>query len=99
MGVAAYNRGTKCIRKQLQDKENELLFRFMDELNTLEKYPDAGTPFSSVNLDQSHGGWWIYCPKTDFGYWYKTLREAVKRWKITITGYKNGEWEAIPLQK
>lgn len=97
MGVAAYNRGSACISQQIaNDKYRPVEFDIMDTLNALPKYNTATPPHGSVRLGEGHGGWWIYCIKTGYGYWYKTLHEAIKRWDIVIIAYKNGEWEAIP---
>lgn len=97
MGVAAYNRGSLAIRRQLEAQSRPVEFEIMDVLNALPKYPDAGTPNGPVRLAFSHKGWWIVCPKTGFGYWYKTLHEAVKRWKIAVIGKEHQEWLAVPL--
>ena len=32
-----------------------------------------------------------------FGYWYRTLREAVRRWRVEIYSYEDGTWSARPL--
>lgn len=97
MGVAAYNRASACISKRIDDEYNRPVeFEIMDALNSLTKYPNATYPFSRVNIGEGHGGWWVYCPKTGFGYWYTTLHEAVKNWDIQVIGYRNKEWNAIP---
>lgn len=54
-------------------------FEIMDHLNALAKFNDAGTPFGPVRFVEGNGGFWIECPKTGFGWWYTTLREAVRR--------------------
>jgi hypothetical protein len=66
----------------------------MERLNGLEKYPDAGTPFGPVHFVAGNDGFWIECPKTGFGFHYKSLHEAVKRWRVTVTGFDNGKWLA-----
>ena len=96
MGVAAYNRGSALISRQISNNRRPVEFEMMDELNALPKYEDAGLPFGPVRLESSHGGWWIVCPDTGFGFWYKTLREAVRRWRITIIGYDGSGWYAVP---
>jgi hypothetical protein len=97
MGVAAYNRASACISKRIDYEFNRPVeFEIMDALNALQKHPDATAPFTPVRIGEGHGGWWIYCAKTGFGYWYKTLHEAVKRWDVQVVGYENREWCAIP---
>lgn len=96
MGAAAYQRGSALISKQFAADRRAPEFVLMDELNALEKFPDAGRPFGPVTFSFSHGGWWAMCPTTGFGYWYRTLREAVRRWHVEIVGYDNGDWLAEP---
>lgn len=99
MGAAAYNRGSRAISEQIDAEQRPVEFEIMDRLNALAKYPDAGRPFGPVRFIAGNGGFWIQdARKKDagFGYWYKTLTEAVRRWRVTITGYNCGAWEAIP---
>lgn len=98
MGAGAYNRGSKAIREQINNDYpmRPVEFEMMDRLNGLPKYEDAGTPFGPVEIVHDNRGlWWVECPKTGFGFWYKTLFEAVKRWNIRIVAY-NGAWLAVP---
>lgn len=96
MGSAAYRRGSEAIRHQLAAEGRPQAFAFMDALNALPKYADAGRPCGAVELVWDRGVWWITCPRTGFGYWYPTLREAIRRWDITVTGYEQGRWQAVP---
>ena len=97
MGAAAEHRGNAAIRRAIEAEKRPVEFEIMDRLNSLEKYPDAGTPFTPVRIGEGHGGFWIYCPKTGFGYWYKTLAACMRRWRVTITGF-DGEWIAEPIR-
>jgi len=100
MGVAATNRGSVSIRKGIaRDFARPAEFDLMDSLNAMTKFEDAGTPFGEIVIVQGHGGWWAECPVTGFGYWYKTLREAVKRWNVNVTGFSHGKWTAKPFRK
>lgn len=74
-------------------------FERMDSLNTLEKYPGAGTPYKPIKFawDECHKAWWALDQEkgwNGYGYPYKTLRDAVRRWDVDIVGYKDGEWLA-----
>ncbi len=89
MGAAAYNRGTKAIAMQIDAEARAPEFLLMDDLNALPKRADAVTPFGPVHFSVGHGGWWAECPITGFGYHYKTLRDAVRAWRVTITAYIN----------
>ncbi len=96
MGVAAYNRGTALIRAQ-HDAESRLPeMILMDDLSNLPKVDHAKRPFGPINFVAGHGGWWAECPVTGFGYWYPTLRLAVRSWLVVMTGYENGTFTAIP---
>jgi len=99
MGVASYNRGSAVIRRRFAMEARPHEYEFMDDLNALPKYDDAGTPFDEIHFVSSHGGWFAECPKTGFGYFYKSLREAVRRWNVSVYGYKNGKWLAKPITK
>lgn len=96
MGIAAYNRGSQVIRRQTAATERPIEFEIMDRLNSVVKESGCGTPFTDVRLSASHGGWWVLCPKTGFGYWYSSLHVAVSRWNIMVIGYDNGDWIAEP---
>ena len=100
MGVAAYNRGSDLISRQLRADRREVAFEIMDRLNKLTKLSGAPKPFGPVTFVQSHGGWWISCPKTGFGYHYPSLTDAVQNWDVEITSCvidSNGvTWEGVP---
>lgn len=99
MGAAAYNRGSAAISAQIDAEKRPVEFEIMDNLNALAKFKDAGTPFGPVRLVEGNGGFWIECPATGFGWWYTTLREAVRRWRVTIVGFDNGVWIAEPMPR
>lgn len=96
MGVAAYQRGTNLIRRQLAENDRRAEFVMMEELNSLQKFEDAGRPFDDIWFVRGHGAWWAECPKTGYGYRYKTLREAVRSWRVTIYCYDGLRWFATP---
>lgn len=100
MGIAAYNRGSHVIREQLNTNARPVEFEIIDRLNSLEKYPDAGTPFEGVVILFSNDVWWVECVKTGFGFAYDTLSELVRRWNITITGYSavSAQFTAVPTE-
>lgn len=70
-------------------------FEIMERLNALPKYADAGKPFGAIQFLYDPRGFWVAeCPITGYGFFYATLHEAVKRWRVTITGFVNGVWLA-----
>jgi len=106
MGVAAYNRGSHLIRTQLAETVRPSEFVWMEELNQLERYPDAGKPFGPVRIlyDAPHKVWWLQdALKGDrgWGWWYASLRELCKRWQIVIVSYDatTGIYQAEPDAK
>ena len=100
MGIAAYNRGTRAIQAQFDAEQRPPEFEMIEILNALPKYPDAGTPFGPTQFVHDWRGFWAHeCPKTGYGWWYTNLHEAVKRWRVTITGYENGKWIAEPMPR
>jgi hypothetical protein len=59
----------------------------MEQLNSLPKRAGAPKPFGPIHFAYGHGGVWAECPETGFGYWYATLREAVRSFQVHITAY------------
>lgn len=95
MGIAAYNRGSNALSDRITAESRPCEFVMMDVLNGLKKYEDAGTPFGPLQFVLSHGGCFAECPTTGFGFFYPTLFEAVKRWRVRITEFRNGVWVAV----
>lgn len=84
MGAAAENRYVRFAAQQADmcaPSHNEAL---LADLNAIPKRDGASTPFDDIHFIQSHGGWFAECPTTGFGYWYRTLREAVASWRVAI---------------
>jgi hypothetical protein len=96
MGAAAYNRGSALISSQIDQAARAGEFVLMEDLNAVPKHPNAAKPFGPIHFVSSHGGWFAECPVTGFGFFYDSLREAVGAWRVTITGYENGMWKAVP---
>lgn len=96
MGVAAYNRGTEAIRRSISSGGRAAEFQMMDRLNAMPRQAGANTPFGPINFVSGHAGWWAECPITGFGYWYKTLIQAVSAWRVDVVGYRDGTWIAAP---
>lgn len=94
MGIAAYNRGSKAISERIASDQRPAEFEVMDVLNALPKYADAGKPFGPIQFAAGNGGFWAQCPVTGYGFWYSTLHEAIKRWRVTIVGFDCGVWLA-----
>jgi hypothetical protein len=96
MGIAAYNRGTMKMVRDLDDASRRAEFREMDMLNAMPKAPMAPRPFGPIVFVQGHGGWWAECPVTDYGFWFKELRDAVKAYRVQIIWHDNGTWYSVP---
>ena len=97
MGIAAYNRGSDALKKQIDAEARPVEFEIMERLNALPKYADAGKPFGAIQFVSGNKGVWAVCPRTGFGFWYRTLPEAIRRWKVTITAFDCGAWLAEPM--
>jgi hypothetical protein len=98
MGIAAYNRGTEALRREFDMERRAVEFEIMERLNALAKYTDAGKPCGPIQFvgDRTRGGFWAECPITGFGFWYRHLGEAVRRWRVTIVAFDHGCWKAVP---
>lgn len=101
MGIAAYNRGTRDLSRQIDRKQRPVEFLMMDHLNSLPKYEDCGKIKHCLIFTWSpnHRVWWVEIAGKDggFGYVYTTLREAVRRWNVSIVEFANGVWTANPI--
>ncbi len=101
MGIAAYNRGSLAIRREIAKNDRPVEFEIIENLNNLPKYEDAGTPLQGITFAFDGMRWWALDPVklwAGFGYYYPSLREAVKRWRVEITGY-NGMFLAEPRRE
>lgn len=94
MGIAAYNRGSAALSREIDADQGPVEFEIMEWLNALPKYSDAGTPFMSIQFVSGNNGVWAQCPQTGFGFWYHTLPEAIRRWKVNIVAFDCGVWKA-----
>lgn len=101
MGTAAYNRGSARIRKQFDNDAGDSILASLESLNSLVKYEDAGTPFGTTFISEGNRGWWIECPTTGAGWWYRSIHECVKRWRVAITGYDaiTHKFECVPIMR
>lgn len=84
MGIAAYNRGSRAISEQFDREQPDTVSRMIRHLNDLPKAEGAARPFADVHFAAGNGGWWALCPTTGFGYWHRTLRDAVASFRVVI---------------
>lgn len=100
MGVAAYNRGSRAVAEQISQEAASADLQLLRDLNAEPKLKNAPVPFGPIHFVPGHGGWFATCPTTGFGYWYKTLREAVRAFQVVIVsvGMRRSEvvFEALP---
>lgn len=90
MGIAAYNRGSTQIRRELANNQRLVVFEIMERLNALEKYGDCGELRGAVVIKYDRGVWHLLDKEKlykGYGYWYPSLEELMRRWSIEITGY------------
>jgi hypothetical protein len=84
MGAAAEHRYQALAARQATahlPTHNEL---FVRDLNAMPKATNAVKPFGEVVFVQSRGGWFAECPTTGYGFYYRTLREAVRNWRVCV---------------
>ena len=96
MGAAAYQRGNKRISADIDAQQRASEFVLMDDLNALPKHEGASKPFGPIHFIGSHGGWFAECPVSGFGYFYASLREAVRSWQVSITECRHGVFIGVP---
>jgi hypothetical protein len=68
----------------------------MDRWNAIPKDPDAETPWERFAIRRSHNVWWIVSldHHGQPGFYYRTMSQLMRRWRIVIVGYNCGEWIA-----
>ena len=103
MGAAAEHRGNNLIRRQLSAQQRPAALEIMESLNAVEKTPDCGRPFGPlcIRYDAEKSLFFLMDAKhqeAGFSVWYSSLRELMRRWDITITGYDATRdiWSAVP---
>lgn len=84
MSVKAENRYKAFASREAAAKFPSHNDQFVLDLNAIPKTDDAARPFDEIHFVSSHGGWFAECPTTGYGFWYRTLREAVRQWRVTI---------------
>jgi hypothetical protein len=84
MSARAENRYRQFAAREAQAATLSANARFVADLNALPKDDAAARPFGDIVFVQGHGGWWAECPVTGFGYWYPSLRRAVRAWCVAI---------------
>lgn len=69
----------------------------MDDLNAEPKDEGAARPFGVILICEGHGGWWATCPVSGFGFWHRTLRDAVRSYLVTVVSVDQRGWTCKPL--
>ena len=85
MGIAAYNRGSRLISKQIATDRRRPEFDVLERLALVPKAPDAPIPFGPIHFVPCRAGCWAMCPTTGFGYLYANTTSAVKSWRVEVT--------------
>jgi hypothetical protein len=84
MSVRSENSYRAFAARQAEAATSSSDAQLIRDLNAIPKDPGAETPFGDILFVQGHGGWWAECPVTGFGYWYATLRRAVRAWNVAV---------------
>lgn len=90
MGIAAYNRGTAVICRQIDAEQQSHWARVLSDLNdsvtgTERLFAPAVARFGSDGhvylMNKPQDGW------ASFGYQYRSLREIGREWAVQFTGW------------
>jgi len=84
MSARAENRYKVFAANKASEGQPSINEMFLRDLNALPKRTNAQRPFGDIHFVSSHGGWFAECPTTGFGYFYRTLREAVTAWRVAV---------------
>lgn len=85
MSAASENRYRRFVRRQADAAMPSHNDQFIADLNASPKDAGAVRPFDRIVFVRSHGGWFAECQTTGFGYWYKTIRQAVAAWRVVVS--------------
>lgn len=96
MGIAAYNRGSQLVSRQIEEKQRPDLFRLLDDLatepqGTVELYQDTIARYSNgawYLMDRPEDGWSSYAKR------FANLREIVRAFRVVITGFA---WDELGI--
>lgn len=94
MGIAAYNRGSAVLSRQIDAEQRSLTSLLIDDLNAMPKHANARTPFGPVLFKYDGQRWWALDPVKQwrgFGFWYSSLRAAVASFNVTLVEHNATE--------
>lgn len=95
MGIAAELRYVKFAANQVPTvSANQHL---LDDLNAIPKKEGAMAPFGDILFLKHRENWVAECPVSGFGFFYKTLRDAVSSWRVVIF-LDNGKLIGQPIK-
>lgn len=94
MGIAAYNRGSECLRRQIEaERVPDAIRNKLEIIERINSYPKGKSrPFAPVLIqpEKRRRVWWLMQDTPDrfsrFAYCYPSLRELMAAWNITIIG-------------
>lgn len=98
MGIAAYNRGSRALIASLDAAMSSPIVQLAGDLNVMRCAPGACVPFDTdevLTLSRGHGGWWLSCNITGFGYWDKTPWKLMRRFAVRIVGINEATGEFL----
>lgn len=101
MGAAAYNRGSKLIRQQITAEQHPVEFEIIQRLNAIPKVAEAPTPFGPIDFvfhTDAYGRTYVIaeCPVTGFGFWFRSLKDAITAYNVEIVGITGTSYNAVP---
>lgn len=88
MGIAAYNRGSAVLRREIDGRMPDLNMEVLRRLNT---YPRGTSRLFQKTVVRSLNGRWILMNRKEsgfasFGYEYASLAALFAEWNVFVTG-------------
>lgn len=92
MGIAAYNRGTRAIRRGFDQAPISHDRQLIDDLNATPKDPGASVLFGPTYIRLAGDGSWCLMNHPEKGwssyaYPYPTVQAVLRKWNVVITAF------------
>jgi hypothetical protein len=92
MGIAAYNRGTAALRREIDARFPALESLHLDDLTAVSRASATVDVFQATVIRRDDRGWWWIMNNPDhgwasYGYRYKILWKIARKFRLRFVGF------------